>query len=183
MPVRKVGADCWQWGKSGKVYCGPNAKQKAHAQERAAYANGFREPKKKVSAAESKSKKPDTVKIRPSEKGEQSKYTAVFYQDENKIKTTHFGWRGMSDFTKHKDPERKQRYLDRHKKNENWNDPMSAHPMMTSRAISTSDRLPSPLSSAISNRRLCVKSLNSTSKVTRSCLPPSTGTSTETGHL
>ncbi len=126
MPVRKVSANCWQWGKSGKVYCGPNAKQKAHAQERAAYANGFREPKKKLSAAESKSKKPDTVKIRPSEKGEQSKYTAVFYQDENKIKTTHFGWRGMSDFTKHKDPERKQRYMDRHKKNENWNDPMSA---------------------------------------------------------
>lgn len=344
MPVRKVGADCWQWGKSGKVYCGPNAKQKAHAQERAAYANGFRESKKQVSAAESnddmqylldeikrtwhsnynqiteyvehtmagdgliaywnmfdlpngeqidenttkeeyfekmfqsfyerfaanaqvstderglevvghrilyvpvgtkinteslgnwenrkadrygvfdnpitswlwsddiytgvifgddsidhmegiegkdfdrivlaawigweavdwastiafnisgfwqecelcvfdkatvydldiyrngkeeailekamnaesESKKPDSVKIRPSEKGDKSKYTAVFYQDENKIKTTHFGWRGMSDFTKHKDPERKQRYLDRHKKNENWKDPMSA---------------------------------------------------------
>ena len=26
----------------------------------------------------------------------------------------------MSDYTLHKDPERKQRYIDRHKKNEDW---------------------------------------------------------------
>jgi hypothetical protein len=26
----------------------------------------------------------------------------------------------MSDYTIHKDPERKQRYISRHKKNENW---------------------------------------------------------------
>lgn len=38
-------------------------------------------------------------------------------------KTVHFGAEGMSDYTKHKDAERKQRYLDRHRKNENWNDP------------------------------------------------------------
>ena len=31
----------------------------------------------------------------------------------------------MSDYTKHKDPERKKRYMNRHKKNENWNDYMS----------------------------------------------------------
>ena len=37
-------------------------------------------------------------------------------------KTVHFGAVGMSDFTLHKDPERKQRYIDRHKANENWND-------------------------------------------------------------
>jgi hypothetical protein len=35
-------------------------------------------------------------------------------------KTVHFGSRGMSDFTKHKDPERKERYILRHKVNENW---------------------------------------------------------------
>ena len=28
----------------------------------------------------------------------------------------------MSDFTIHKDEARKQRYINRHKKNENWND-------------------------------------------------------------
>jgi len=28
--------------------------------------------------------------------------------------------KGASDYTKHKDEERKQRYIDRHKKNEDW---------------------------------------------------------------
>ena len=41
-------------------------------------------------------------------------------------KTVSFGAAGMSDYTKHKDPERKQRYIDRHKKNENWSDPTTA---------------------------------------------------------
>ena len=31
-------------------------------------------------------------------------------------KTVSFGAAGMSDFTKHKDPERKDRYINRHKK-------------------------------------------------------------------
>lgn len=35
-------------------------------------------------------------------------------------KTIHFGANGMSDFTKHKDPERKKRYIVRHQKKENW---------------------------------------------------------------
>ena len=41
-------------------------------------------------------------------------------------KSIHFGAKGMSDFTIHKDPERKQRYIDRHSNNEDWNNPMSA---------------------------------------------------------
>ena len=41
-------------------------------------------------------------------------------------KTVSFGSAGSSDFTKHKDTERKQRYLNRHKKNENWNDHTTA---------------------------------------------------------
>ena len=54
------------------------------------------------------------------------KYTAIFYDDDRKkIKTSHFGSAGMSDYTKHKDDERKQRYLDRHRNNENWNDYMT----------------------------------------------------------
>ena len=43
MPVRKV-AGGYQWGKSGKVY---PTKEQAEAQGRAAYASGYREPKKK----------------------------------------------------------------------------------------------------------------------------------------
>ena len=35
-------------------------------------------------------------------------------------KTIHFGAKDYSDYTKHKDPERKERYITRHKKKENW---------------------------------------------------------------
>jgi len=35
-------------------------------------------------------------------------------------KTIHFGAKGMSDFTIHKDYERMERYTNRHKKRENW---------------------------------------------------------------
>jgi hypothetical protein len=41
-------------------------------------------------------------------------------------KTVHFGAAGMSDYTIHKDPERKKRYMTRHKSRENWRDPTSA---------------------------------------------------------
>jgi len=52
------------------------------------------------------------------------KYRAVFSRN-GKIKNVDFGAAGMSDFTKHKDPERKQRYINRHKSRENFNDPTS----------------------------------------------------------
>ena len=32
----------------------------------------------------------------------------------------HFGQKGASDFTQHKDPDRKYRYILRHQKRENW---------------------------------------------------------------
>jgi hypothetical protein len=58
---------------------------------------------------------------------EGKKYTAVFYDESRKkIKTTHFGATGYSDFPTHKDEERKQRYLERHSKSENWSDYKSA---------------------------------------------------------
>jgi len=66
------------------------------------------------------------VVIKPS-KLKSKKYTAIFTDDKGKkVKTTHFGAKGMSDYTKHRDDKRKKRYLDRHKANENWNDYMSA---------------------------------------------------------
>lgn len=43
-----------------------------------------------------------------------------------KKKTVNFGAKKYSDFTIHKDVERKKRYLARHIKNENWNNPLSA---------------------------------------------------------
>jgi len=54
------------------------------------------------------------------------KLMAIFTKDDKKTKTIHFGSAGMSDFPTHKDEERKKRYLQRHKKNENWNNPMTA---------------------------------------------------------
>ena len=35
-------------------------------------------------------------------------------------KTVSFGAKGYSDYTLHKDSERKQKYIDRHKRNEDW---------------------------------------------------------------
>ena len=57
----------------------------------------------------------------PSKKADK-KYDAVI----DGKKAISFGSSQHSDFTKHKDPERKQRYLDRHKARENWNDPTTA---------------------------------------------------------
>ena len=66
------------------------------------------------------------VVIKPSTKPEKKKM-AVFYDNfGNQVKVTHFGAAGMSDYTNHKDKERKQRYLNRHRKRENWNDFTSA---------------------------------------------------------
>ena len=48
------------------------------------------------------------------------------FQNDDKTYSVKFGADGYSDFTIHKDEQRKQRYLDRHKANENWNKPDTA---------------------------------------------------------
>jgi hypothetical protein len=65
------------------------------------------------------------VDIKPSTRKDK-KLMAIFFDNDKKVKITHFGAKNLSDFTIHKDKERKQRYLDRHKARENWNDYMSA---------------------------------------------------------
>ena len=47
------------------------------------------------------------------------KYDAYFIVDD-KPKVVSFGASGYSDFTLHHDEKRKERYINRHKKNENW---------------------------------------------------------------
>ena len=59
--------------------------------------------------------------IKPSNKSDK-KYMAII----DDKKTVHFGAAGASDYTKHKDKERKERYLARHKNNEQWNNPLTA---------------------------------------------------------
>ena len=55
------------------------------------------------------------------------KLMAIFSsKDENRTKTVHFGASGYSDFPSHKDKQRKERYLTRHRATENWNDPTTA---------------------------------------------------------
>jgi hypothetical protein len=54
------------------------------------------------------------------------KMMAIFRMENGRTKTTHFGAAGMSDFTIHKDEERKKRYIIRHKAHENFKDPTSA---------------------------------------------------------
>ncbi len=78
------------------------------------------------------SKKPSSVEISRSSKPEK-KLMAIFYDDEGKkMKTTHFGQRGASDYTKHGDKERMERYLERHgggfetSTKEDWKDPTTA---------------------------------------------------------
>lgn len=57
----------------------------------------------------------------------EKKYKAVFYDNNRKkIHTTHFGAKGYQDYTLTHDDQAKQRYIERHKNNENWNDFMSA---------------------------------------------------------
>jgi hypothetical protein len=61
--------------------------------------------------------------IRKSHRKEK-KFDAVFLKPDGKEKVVSFGARGMSDYTKHKDKTRKQRYLKRHSgMGEHWNQP------------------------------------------------------------
>lgn len=52
----------------------------------------------------------------------EKKYRAYFSDGTH----TDFGAAGMSDFTRHHDEARRQRYLKRHSRNENWNNMKSA---------------------------------------------------------
>jgi hypothetical protein len=68
------------------------------------------------------------LNIRASHKKDK-KLDAVFEIDKEghkKEKIVSFGAKGMSDYTKHHDEERKERYLKRHQSAEDWNNPTSA---------------------------------------------------------
>ena len=69
--------------------------------------------------------KPIKVVVKKSTKPEK-KLMAVFTLDNGRTKTTHFGSKGMDDYTKTKDKAQRSRYLARHGPTENWNDPVSA---------------------------------------------------------
>ena len=64
---------------------------------------------------------PVEVLLRPSSRPGK-KYDAVLAGASGRTKTVSFGARGMSDYTRHGDAERKERYLTRHRRREHWAD-------------------------------------------------------------
>ena len=64
--------------------------------------------------------KTTTALLQPSKKENKKLMVTVFHKDGSK-KTIHFGGKGYSDFTRHKDKDRMKRYEIRHKSRENWN--------------------------------------------------------------
>lgn len=54
------------------------------------------------------------------------KYMVIVQDNKGKNHTLHFGSKGYEDYTIHKDDERKERYLDRHKSREDWTNPLTA---------------------------------------------------------
>lgn len=68
------------------------------------------------------------VSIKRAPANSPKKFVATFEITENgkkRSKKVSFGAKGYSDYTKHKDSSRKERYLKRHSRNEHWSNPMS----------------------------------------------------------
>jgi hypothetical protein len=63
------------------------------------------------------------ISITKSDRSEK-KYKALF-EVNHEYKTVYFGAHGYADYTTTHNDEKKRLYLMRHRKNENWNDPMS----------------------------------------------------------
>ena len=63
--------------------------------------------------------------IKPSTKPNKN-LMAIFTKDNGRTKTTHFGAKGMDDYTKTKDKEQRARYRNRHKKDLQSKDPTRA---------------------------------------------------------
>ena len=65
------------------------------------------------------------LSVTPSDKPDK-KLDAKFESDSGRTKTVSFGARGMADYTKTHDVEQRERYLKRHRANEDWSKPDSA---------------------------------------------------------
>ena len=99
---------CYTWAAGGPI---TEDSVSYDWQERSAKSN----PQKKISIRIDESTNPE------------KKLMAVFTKPNGRTKTVHFGARGMSDYTQHKDKDRMKNYLARHGgMGEDWNDPMTA---------------------------------------------------------
>ena len=68
----------------------------------------------------------DKVVIKKSTNPKKKLMATFSTQGEGRTRTTHFGSAGMDDYTRTKDKAQRQRYISRHRRRENWNDPTSA---------------------------------------------------------
>jgi hypothetical protein len=64
------------------------------------------------------------ISIKPSDRPNK-KYMAMF-EDKHEFRIVYFGASGYTDYTTNHDDEKKRLYLLRHRKNENWNNPMTS---------------------------------------------------------
>ena len=64
------------------------------------------------------------LSIQPSTRKE--KKMMALFDNEGRAKTIHFGSKGADDFTITKDKQQRERYIARHKANEDWTKPDSA---------------------------------------------------------
>ena len=115
-----------------KEYKKTSAKKKRDTKKGKQFSDQPKDVAKKVKKYRAESLKPYSVEISRSTNDEK-KLMAVFSDEEgNKIKTTHFGQRGASDYTKHGEKARMERYLERHgggtttSTKEDWKDPTTA---------------------------------------------------------
>jgi len=65
------------------------------------------------------------LEVKPSTK-ENKKFSATFLSDNGRKKTTHFGAKGMDDYTLTHDTAQRERYRSRHAKDLTTNDPTKA---------------------------------------------------------
>ena len=68
---------------------------------------------------------PKLISVSPSTRKDK-KLVAIFEMENGRLKRTHFGQRGASDYTIHKDKERRELYRNRHEKDLDTQDPTRA---------------------------------------------------------
>lgn len=66
------------------------------------------------------------ISIKPSPNPKKKLRATFYFPSQEEYHNIDFGAADYEDYTIHKDPERRKRYLERHKKNEDWNMPVTA---------------------------------------------------------
>lgn len=71
-------------------------------------------------------KKYDKVVIKASDRSGKKMMATFSSKDKGRTKTIYFGSAGMDDYTKTRDKAQRKRYLERHRRRENWSVPDTA---------------------------------------------------------